>query len=115
MNNSRSLYLSFSEQNLFKNASKVYRNFKNLNKNDLDEILNHSLNIGNDPKLSNVMYHDLDTWVPNDILNRNDKIYGDKGIEVRVPFLDRKIIENNLMVNSFKKYGYLLRSKKSFT
>ncbi len=111
MNNSRSLYLSFSEQNLFKNASKVYKNFKNLNKNDLDEILNHSLNIGNDPKLSNVMYHDLDTWVPNDILNRNDKIYGDKGIEVRVPFLDRKIIENNLMVNSFKKYGYLLRSK----
>ena len=32
MNNSRSLYLSFSEQNLFKNASKVYKNFKNLKK-----------------------------------------------------------------------------------
>ena len=57
------------------------------------------------------MYHDLDTWVPNDILNRNDKIYGDKGIEVRVPFLDKRIIENNLMVDSFKKYGFLLRSK----
>ena len=46
------------------------------------------------------MFHDLDTWVPNDILNRNDKIYGDSGIEVRVPFLDF-IIENYLMVNDF--------------
>ena len=111
LSNSRSLYLSFSEQNLFKNAFKVYKNFKNLKIYDLDKILNHSLKIENDPNLSNVMYHDLDTWVPNDILNRNDKIYGDKGIEVRVPFLDKKIIENNLMVGSFKKYGFLFRSK----
>ena len=27
------------------------------------------------------MYHDLDTWVPNDILLRNDKIYANKGID----------------------------------
>ena len=57
------------------------------------------------------MFHDLDTWVPNDILNRNDKIYGDSGIEVRVPFLDKSIIENYLMVNDFKKYGFFFESK----
>ena len=57
------------------------------------------------------MFHDLDTWVPNDILNRNDKIYGDSGIEVRVPFLDKSIIENYLMVNDFKKYGFFFENK----
>ena len=57
------------------------------------------------------MFHDLDTWVPNDILNRNDKIYGDSGIEVRVPFLDKNLIENYLMINDFKKYGFFLKVK----
>ena len=57
------------------------------------------------------MFHDLDTWVPNDILNKNDKIYGDSGIEVRVPFLDKSIIENYLMVNDFKKYGFFFENK----
>ena len=60
----------------------------------LNRQMNHSLNFDNSPKLSNVMLHDLDTWVPNDILNRNDKIYGDSGIELRVPFLDKNLIEN---------------------
>ena len=50
------------------------------------------------------MFHDLDTWIPNDILLRNDKIYADSGIEVRVPFLDQKIIEDYLMIDGYKKY-----------
>ena len=108
---SRNLYLSFSEQNLFKNSKKVYKNFKLINNEDLDQILNHSLNLNNRPNLSNVMFHDLDTWLPNDILVRNDKIYGNKGIEARVPFLDKKSIEDYLMINDFKKYGPLLKSK----
>ena len=57
------------------------------------------------------MFHDLDTWVPNDILIRNDKIYGNKGIEARVPFLDKNLIESYLMLNDFKKYGPLFKSK----
>ena len=108
---SRNLHLSFSEQNVFKNADRAYKNFKLIKDNDLDQILNHTLKLENQPKLSNVMYHDLDTWVPNDILIRNDKIYGNKGIEARVPFLDKNIIENYLMVSDFKKYGYLFKSK----
>ena len=60
------------------------------------------------------MFHDLDTWVPNDILIRNDKIYANEGIEARVPFLDRNIIENYLMLKDFKKYGLLFKSKNIF-
>ena len=109
--NSRNLYLSFSEQNIFKNAKLAYKNYKLINEDDLDQILNHTLNIDNQPMLSNAMFHDLDTWVPNDILIRNDKIYANKGIEARVPFLDKNIIENYLMLNEFKKYGIFFKSK----
>ena len=109
--NSRSLYLSFSEQNVFKNAQSAYKNFKLIKDSDLDQILNHTLNIDNQPNLSNVMYHDLDTWVPNDILIRNDKIYGNNGIEARVPFLDKNIIEDYLMLKNIKKYGLFFKSK----
>lgn len=111
INNSRNLYLSFSEQNLLKNTKKIYKNFRYLKNKDLDKTLNHSLNINNHPCLSNVMFHDLDTWVPNDILNRNDKIYGNNGIEVRVPFLDRKIIEDYLKLKDSIKYGPFFKSK----
>ena len=109
--NSRDLHLSFSEQNVFKNSNKAYIAYKLINKNDLDSILNHSKNSDNYPSLSNAMFHDLDTWVPNDILNRNDKIYGHNGIEVRVPFLDKEIIENYLKMNDLKKYGIFFKSK----
>ena len=110
--NSRQLYLSFSEQNLFKSQQKIYNNFEFFNEDDLNETLNNSLNINNEPNLSNVMYHDLDTWVVNDILLRNDKIYSHNGIEARVPFLDKNIIENYLMANDLKKFGLSFSSKK---
>ena len=113
--NSRNLYLSFSEQNIFINAKHAYRNFKLINSKDLDKVLNHTLNIDNKPILSNAMFHDIDTWVPNDILIRNDKIYANRGIEARVPFLDKNIIENYLMINDFKKYGLLFKSKNILT
>ena len=111
INNSRDLFLSFSEQNLLKNQNKAYKNYKGINSNNLDNLLNHTKKIDQNPNLINVMYHDLDTWVPNDILNRNDKIYGDKGIEVRVPFLDKNIIENYLRLNNLKKFGFSFKSK----
>ena len=111
IDNSRELFLSFSEQNLFVNQNKAYKDYFNVKKNNMDQILNHTRNISGNPNLINVMYHDLDTWVPNDILNRNDKIYGDSGIEVRVPFLDKEIIEKYLNVNNYKKYGLFFKSK----
>jgi len=111
MNKSEDLFLSFSEQNLFKDQNKIYNNFRYVNKDGLEEILNHSKNLQNNTSLSHVMYHDLDTWVTNDILLRNDKIYANKGIEVRVPFLDQNIIEKFLMVSDHKKFGLFFNDK----
>ena len=111
MNSSKELFLSFSEQNLFKRQKEVYKNFKLINKDGLEEMLNHSKNFTNIPNLSNVMYHDLDTWIPNDILLRNDKIYASRGIELRVPFLDQNIIEKFLMTSDHKKFGFFFNSK----
>jgi len=110
MSSSKELFLSFSEQNLFKNNGKVYKNFKKLNANELNKYLNHTKEI-NKLKLSNIMYHDIDTWVTNDILLRNDKIYANNAIETRVPFLDNNIIENFLMTKDYKKFGFFLKSK----
>ena len=111
MNRSEDLFLSFSEQNLIKNQKKIYNNFKYIDKDDLKEIFNQSKDFNKNPNLSNIMYHDLDTWVPNDILLRNDKIYANQGIEVRVPFLDKNIIEKFLMMSNYKKFGFFFNSK----
>ncbi len=110
INNSKDMYLSFSEQNLFKRQKSVYKNFRYFEREDLDFIFNHSKKTFKN-KLSNVMFHDLDTWIPNDILLRNDKIYAHSGIEVRVPFLDQQIIENYLMIDGYKKYGPFISYK----
>tara|TARA_B100001175_G_scaffold251358_1_gene218695 strand:- start:5078 stop:6859 length:1782 start_codon:yes stop_codon:yes gene_type:complete len=111
LKNSRDFFLSFSEQNLFKNQNKVYKNFKYFNSFDLNKTLNHSLEIETNTNVNSVMYHDLDTWIQNDVLLRNDKIYSNSSIECRVPFLDQNIIENFLLVNDFKKYGVFLNYK----
>jgi asparagine synthase (glutamine-hydrolysing) len=111
MKESTNLFLSFSEQNLIKNQMKIYNNFNYINENCLQEIFNHSKDSDKKPNLSNVMFHDLDTWVPNDILLRNDKIYANKGIEVRVPFLDQNIINKFLKIDDYKKFGLFFRSK----
>ena len=108
---SREMFLSFSEQNMSKNQDHVYENYQKVNTIDLDKILNHSKSITDDPRLANVMLHDIDTWLQNDILLRNDKIYSHSGIEVRVPFLDKNIIEKYLMINEFHKYGLFFRYK----
>ena len=55
------------------------------------------------------MYHDIDTWVTNDILLRNDKIYANNAIETRVP-LDNNIIEN-LMTKDYQNLVFLLKIK----
>ena len=111
MSTSKELFLSFSEQNLFSNNGKVYKNFEQLDTNRLNKYLNHTKNITK-LNLSNVMYHDIDTWVTNDILLRNDKIYANNAIETRVPFLDNNIIENFLMTKDYQKFGFFIKNKK---
>tara|TARA_B110000027_G_C16122379_1_gene304063 strand:+ start:3001 stop:4791 length:1791 start_codon:yes stop_codon:yes gene_type:complete len=111
LKNSKELFLSFGEQNLFKNQKKIYKNFRLFNTHDLNNTLNHSVSLNDNCKLSSVMFHDLDTWVQNDVLLRNDKIYANSSVELRVPFLDQNIIENYLMTDDHLKYGPFMKYK----
>ena len=109
-NNADKFYLSFGEQNLFKNVSDYYFNFKKINEDEVRNNFNFS-KLYNLPKLNNLMFRDLETWVVNDICLRNDKIYSNKGIEARVPYLDENLINLFLMYPEFKKYGFFFKNK----
>ena len=54
---------------------------------------------------------DIDTKVVNDFLRRDDNIFMNFGIEARVPFLDKKMIENFLYMDEKKKYGSFFKNK----
>jgi len=105
---SNDMHLSFSNQNLLNNKN----NYKYYNQIRSDEVnFNHFNKKNSDLSLENVMLADIDTWVQNDVLLRNDKIYMNKGIEVRVPYLDQEMIENFLFYSSFKKINFFKRTK----
>jgi len=106
---SKDLFLSFSERNIFKTPEKYYKNFNNISTNEL--VLNHSKNQIFNYKLNEVSKIELDTRVQNDYLLRNDKIFMNEGIELRVPFLDQEMIENFLNLSEHRKFGYLGKSK----
>ena len=108
-NDARDYYLSFSEQNIFKEPQKYFSNFKKLQKENL--FFNHANNIELKSTVNNVGLLDIDTRVTNDYLLRNDKIFAQAGIEVRVPLLDVSIIENFLQISEYKKFNYRLKSK----
>lgn len=105
----KDFYLSFSEQNVFKTPEKYFSNFKKLQKENL--FLNHANNIELKSTVNNVGLLDLDTRVANDYLLRNDKIFAQSGIEVRVPLLDTGIINNFLQISEYKKFNYIFKSK----
>jgi asparagine synthase (glutamine-hydrolysing) len=109
LNSPKELFLSFSEQNIYKNHEKYFSNFKKAEVKDIG--LNHTDKFDLKNNLNCVSLIDLDTLVPNDYLIRNDKIYMDSGIEVRVPLLDEDLINNLLMISSSKKFGYKFKSK----
>ena len=106
---SKEIHLSFSNQNLFSRNVKAYKDL-NIIKND-EVFFNHFNDKFSKPNLENVMFADIDTWVQNDVLLRNDKIYMNEGVEVRVPFLDQEMIENFLFYSSYKKINFLKRTK----
>ena len=107
--NAKDLYLSFSEQNIYKNLNFYYKNFKLLEKNDL--FLNHTKDLKLNNSLNSISLIDLDLIVPNEYWLRNDKIFMNEGVEVRVPLLDLNIINNLLNINEFKKFQYSFKSK----
>ncbi len=109
MTNPKDLFLSFSEQNLYKNSHLYYKNFNYIQKDQLS--LNHTKNFSLENRLNSISFLDLDTVVPNEYLLRNDKIFANEGIEVRVPLLDENIINNHLNISEHKKFGYKIESK----
>ena len=109
LNNPKDIFLSFSEQNIYKNSNKFFKNYMMFHKEDL--YLNHLKNEKLENNLNNVSFLDLDTIVPNEYLLRNDKIFMNEGIEVRVPLLDLNIIENFLGISEYKKFNYVFQSK----
>ena len=48
--------------------------------------------------LHNFLYVDLKTWLPNDVLLKNDKMTMANSIEARVPFLDHKFAEETARI-----------------
>ena len=101
---SRDLFLSFSERNIFKSPEKYFKNFRDITVEDLKH--NHSYKKIYQYRLNEVSEIELDTRVQNDYLMRNDKIFMSQGIEVRVPFLDVEMINNFLQINENQKFGY---------
>ena len=107
--NNKEMHLSFSNQNLIGNNN-AYKFFNRINANQV--CYNHFIDDSFEkPNLEKVMLADIDTWVQNDVLLRNDKIYMNEGIEVRVPFLDQDMIENFLFYSSFKKINFFKQTK----
>jgi asparagine synthase (glutamine-hydrolysing) len=100
----REMHLSFSNQNSLLNNSKIFTNFKKINSDEL--FFNHLQEENYNSDLKNIMFSDIDTWVQNDVLMRNDKIFMSKGIEVRVPFLDQEMIEKFLFLESNKLHPF---------
>ncbi len=107
--NPKDMFLSFSEQNIYKNPGNYYQKFKYIDKKNL--YLNHSKNLNLKDNLNSVSLIDLDTIVPNEYLLRNDKIFMNEGIEVRVPLLDTNIISNFMSISEYKKFQYSFKSK----
>jgi len=105
----KELFLSFSEQNIYKKPYKYFCNYKKISSSDIG--LNHSKHLKLKNNLNSISLIDLDTLVPNDYLIRNDKIFMDSAIEVRVPLLDENLINNFIMMSSYRKYSYRFSSK----
>jgi len=107
-NDSKKIHLSFSNQNIL-NPNLFFLNYKNIGFNEVN--YNHFDEKFSKFKLENIMLADLDTWVKNDVLLRNDKIYMNKAVEVRVPYLDQDLIESCLFYSSNKKINFLKKTK----
>ena len=107
--NSKQFFLSFNEGNLMTNKEDYFLDFQNLNEDDLE--LNHLKNFDFSNRLNDICFLDIDTKITNDFLRRDDNIFMNFGIEARVPFLDKEMIENFLFMHEKKKYGALLKSK----
>lgn len=70
-------------------------------------------NVGNDiskSKLNRMLYIDTKTWLPDDLLVKADKMTMANSLELRVPFLDHKVLEYAAALpDSFKLHGLKMK------
>jgi len=99
----------FSDLSLFRGddrAMLVSRDFaKQLNGHDpFDTFARHFTRVSGLDPLSQLLYVDLKTWLPNDILVKVDRMSMAVSLEVRAPFLDHRMIALAATVPSDLKY-----------
>ena len=68
-------------------------------------------NIDSNDNLNKLSYIDIKTWLPSDILIKTDRLSMANSIEVRSPFLNHKIIEKILSLNSRFKIDLFNKKK----
>ena len=86
--NSTQYYLSFSNQNFYKDYLHFFRNSKTIDENFIKN--NFFFDQDDDLNINNVMFKELQSWVVNDPLSRNDKIFGHFWKRSKSPFLRPK-------------------------
>lgn len=77
-------------------ANELYTNeFSNFVKKEqsIDNSLNFFRNTRSLDNLAKMLYIDTKTWLPDDLLIKADKMTMANSIELRVPFLDHKVLE----------------------
>lgn len=102
--------INHKNSNIFADPISLKQNFKNCR--DIIVDLYHTDNANN--PLDKIFYCDMKTYLPEDILACTDRLSMSHSLEVRVPFIDHKLVEFCATIpNEMKiKYGqkkYLLK------
>ena len=94
------IYL-LASKTFFINPNFYYKDFEYITKDLIG--LNHTSKIDLENRLNSISFLDLDTVVPNEYLLRNDKIFSNEGIEVRVQCLIEGIVNKFLNISEHRK------------
>jgi asparagine synthase (glutamine-hydrolysing) len=84
----------FTYFNLYFQTNPVGGHAKQMRRNnDPSFILDGFANNGSAGRLNQMLYADTKTWLPDDLLVKADKMTMANSLELRVPFLDHKVLE----------------------
>lgn len=85
-----------------------------------DYLASNDFNLGSRDLLSNALLHDVRTYLPEDILALSDRLSMWHGLELRVPFVDHKVMEycsripSSFKIRGFQKKVLLKRAAKPY-
>ena len=95
------VFTESEKQKLLGPKLKELHNEVNVSKNIVAKYLVNDRKEGD--LLDRLMYLDIKTWLPNDVLLKNDKMTMAHSLEARVPFLDHKFAEFLMTIPSHLK------------